>query len=172
MSGPVVSDAGPLVTLAKLNLLHLLKDLYGRVYFARSVYDETVIEGMRQGHEDARTLLLFLDQMKWGPQKADPAEIPAELAGARLDRGERDTLALALTLKSSLVLMDETAGRQIARDQGLTVRGSLGVLLEAFRRDLIGDDQLRLYFEEMARRQDIWINRALVDRLLREVFGD
>ena len=68
--------------------------------------------------------------------------------------------------------MDETVGRQIARDQELPVRGSLGVLLEAFRRDLIGGDQLRLYFEEMTRRQDIWINRALVERLLREVFGD
>ena len=52
--GPVVSDAGPLVALAKLNLLHLLTELYGRVYFARSVYDEAVIEGMRLGHEDAR----------------------------------------------------------------------------------------------------------------------
>ena len=44
----------PLMALAKLNLLHLLKALYGRVYFARSVYDETVVEGMRQGYEDAR----------------------------------------------------------------------------------------------------------------------
>ena len=58
------------------------------------MYQETVIEGMRQGHEDARTLLLFLDQMEWGPQEVDPAEIPDELAEARLDRGERDTLAL------------------------------------------------------------------------------
>ena len=50
---PVISNAGPLMVLAKLNLLNLLKQLYGRVYFARSVYDETVIEGMRQGYEDA-----------------------------------------------------------------------------------------------------------------------
>jgi predicted nucleic acid-binding protein len=60
---PVVSNAGPLIALAKLNLLYLLKELYGHVYIPRSVYDETVTEGMRQGHEDARTLFLFLNQV-------------------------------------------------------------------------------------------------------------
>ena len=39
MSGllPVVSNAGPLMVLAKLNVLHLLKQPYGRVHFPRSV---------------------------------------------------------------------------------------------------------------------------------------
>jgi predicted nucleic acid-binding protein len=64
---PVVVNSGPLMALAKLNLLHLLKELYGRVYFARSVYEETVTSGMRQGYEDARTLYLFLSQMAWTP---------------------------------------------------------------------------------------------------------
>ena len=58
---PVVSNAGPLIVLAKLNLLHLLKELYGRVHVPRSVYDETVTEGLRRGHTDAGTLYLFLD---------------------------------------------------------------------------------------------------------------
>jgi predicted nucleic acid-binding protein len=157
------------MALAKLNLLHLLKDLYGGVCFTRSVYVETVIEGMRQGYEDARTLLLFLNQVDWSPHEVEPAEIPADLQEARLDRGERETLALAVKLDSSLVLMDETAGRQLARDRGLAVRGSLGVLVEAYQRERIQADQLRLYFEEIAHRQDIWINGALVERLLREV---
>ena len=133
---PVVSTAGPLMALAKLNLLHLLKELYGRVYFARSVYDETVIEGLRQGYEDARTLHLFLDQMEWRPEEVDPADISPDLREAHLDQGERDTLALAEMLDSALVLMDETVGRQTARTRGLAVRGSLGVLVEAYQRGL------------------------------------
>ena len=168
----VVSNAGPLMALAKLNLLHLLRELYGRVYFARSVYDEMVVEGMRQGHEDARTLHLFLDQTEWHPEEVDTGDISTGLREARLDRGERDTLALAERLHSALVLMDETVGRQTARERGLTVRGSLGVLVEAYQQGLIQADQLRLYFEEMVRRQDIWINPALAERLLREVLRD
>ncbi len=39
---PVVTNAGPLMVFSKLNLLHLLKELYGRVHFSKSVYDEVV----------------------------------------------------------------------------------------------------------------------------------
>lgn len=165
----IVSNAGPLMALAKLNLLHLLQELYGQVHVPRSVYDEVVAEGMRQGHEDARTLHLFLNQVGWNPEDVAPAAIPTDLREAHLDRGERDTLALALALGDALVLMDETIGRQAARAQGLAVRGSLGILIEAYRRDLIGADQLRLYFGDIARRRDIWTSPALVERLLREV---
>ena len=160
------------MVLAKLNLLHLLKALYGYVHIPRSVYDEVVVEGMRQGHEDARTLYLFLNQVGWSPEDVDPAAIPANLAEAHLDRGERDTLVLAITLSDTLVLMDETAGRGVARAYGLTVRGSLGILVESYRQGLIEADQLRLYLAEIVRRQDIWISQGLVARLLREILGD
>ena len=133
------------MALAKLNLLHLLRKLYDRVHFALSVYEETVVEGVRLGYEDAGTLRSFLDQMGWHPQKVESANMPAGLREIHLDRGEQDTLALAISLNSRLVLMDETAGRQLAREQGLAVRGSLGVLIEAYQRDLISPDQLRLY---------------------------
>ena len=46
------------------------------------------------------------------------------------------------------------------------------MLVEAYQRGLVQADQLRLYFEEMARRQDIWIDPALVERLLGEVLED
>lgn len=169
---PVVSNAGPLMVLAKLNLLHLLKELYGRVHFAQSVYDETVTEGIRQGYEDANTLSRFLDQANWSPQdvSVDPSQV--DLVETRLDRGERDTLILAEILGSRLVLIDETMGRQIARARGFQVRGSLGLLIEAHRRSLLGADQLRLSLTEIARRQDIWINPALVERLLGEILAD
>lgn len=166
---PVVSNAGPLMVLAKLNLLHLLKELYDRVHFSQSVYEEAVTEGARLGYEDAKTLSLFLDQMRWYPEDVDSSQIPPELKQAHLDRGEKDTLVLAMVLGTTLILMDETAGRQFARTQGLEVRGSLGILIESYRRGLISIDQLRLNLAEIARRQDIWINPALVERLLGEI---
>lgn len=64
-SSPVVSDASPLMVLAKLNVLHLLKELYGEVYFPQSVYEEVVIEGVRQGYEDvwiSRALIRRLEK--------------------------------------------------------------------------------------------------------------
>jgi predicted nucleic acid-binding protein len=83
-----------------------------------------------------------------------------DLTQAHLDRGERDTLALDAAIDSSLVLLNEAEDRQSAHAGGLRVRGSLGVLIDAYQRDLIGADQLRLAFAEIVRRRGIWINPA------------
>jgi predicted nucleic acid-binding protein len=143
--------------------------LYGRVHISRSVYDEVVTAGIRQSYEDARRLESFLRQEGWLPEDIDRATMSADLRQAHLDVGERDTLALAMASGNALVLMDEAAGREMARNLRLTVRGSLGVLIEAWQQNLISADQLRFYFAELARRQDVWISRALVERLLREL---
>lgn len=58
-SGPVVVDAGPLMVLAKLNLLHLLKHLYGEIIVAEAVYREVVDDGIRHGYPDAATLYQY-----------------------------------------------------------------------------------------------------------------
>lgn len=110
--------------------------------------------------------------MDWEPQNMGSIEIHPNLSQARLDRDERDTLALAVGMGSELVLVDEAEARRVARAHGLAVCGSLGILIEAHRRGLLGVDQLRLVFAEIVRRQDIWINPALVERLLRDVLGE
>ena len=94
------------------------------------------------------------------------------LMDAQLDTGERDTLALALIMGKVSVLMDESIGRACARGYGLAVRGSLGILVEAFRQNLLDKDRLRLALNEMSRRPDIWISSTLVERVLRELLEE
>ena len=168
MTKPVVSDAGPLITLAKLNLLHLLECLYRRGYFPGSVYKEAVVEGLRQGLEDAHTLRLFLIQEGWETMEVENA--PDELISLHLDQGELDSLALALAM-NALLLIDEERGREEARRHRVKVRGTLGVLIEAYRRGFITSNQLRFYFDQIEERTDIWISPSLCHRLLQEVLG-
>ncbi len=168
MALTVVSNAGPLMAFSKLNILHVLKDLYGRVEFPFSVYRETVGIGIRRGFADAQILNSFLIQNKWKPTK--PSEIPADLQAANLDRGEKESIALALS-KNALLLMDEERGRDFARQKNLSVRGSLGILVEAYSKKLISEDRLRLYFRQIIERKDIWINPDLCADLLERIFG-
>jgi len=165
MAKPVVSDAGPLIALAKLNLLHLLEHLYGRVYFPSSVYKEAVVEGLRQGLEDAHILRLFLTQEGW--ETIEVEDTPDELISLHLDQGELDSLALALAM-NALLLIDEERGREEARRHKVKVRGTLGVLIEAYRHGFITSSQLRLYFNQIEERTDIWISPSLCHRLLQE----
>jgi len=168
MAISVVSNAGPLMVFSKLNVLHLLKELYGQVEFPFSVYRETVSIGIMRGFVDAQILNSFLIQNKWKPIKV--SEIPADLQAANLDRGEKESIALALS-KNAFLLMDEERGRDLARQNNLSVRGSLGVLIEANAKKLISEDQLRFYFRQISSRKDIWINPDLCVRLLEQIFG-
>ena len=66
--------------------------------------------------------------------------------------------------------MDEERGRNYARQKNLQVQGSLGILIEAYARKLISEDQLRLYFQQISEK-NIWINPDLCVLLLEEIFG-
>jgi predicted nucleic acid-binding protein len=133
MPEAVVADAGPLIALAKLNVLHLLKALYGEVHVPTAVYDETIVVGMQQGFEDAQTLRLFLEQEGW--EATEVGQVADDMATLRLDRGEQEAIELAGRM-GGLLLMDEEVGREAARQRGIAVHGTLGILIEAYRRDL------------------------------------
>ena len=78
----------------------------------------------------------------------------------------------ALQRQSARSNKDESVGRDYARQAGLVVRGSLGILVEAYHRNVIDTDRLRLALTEIARRADIWISPALVERVLWEVLEE
>jgi hypothetical protein len=168
----VVCDAGPLIVLTKLNVLHLLTKLYEHVNIAESVYDEVIVQGLRHGHADAKITQSFLQDVGWRPESIALDHLPFGDVEIQLDRGELETLALAHSHRPALVLMDEYWGRKVARQLGLSVRGSLGILISAYRKQHIDAQQLRLYFAEILHRQDIWINPRLIERLSEEVIGD
>jgi len=84
----VVSNAGPLMVFSKLNVLHLLKELYGRVEFPFSVYRETVSAGISRGFADAQILKSFLLQNSWKP--AREIKMPMDLLKVNLDQGEKE----------------------------------------------------------------------------------
>lgn len=54
----------------------------------------------------------------------------------KLDDGEADAIALALTIGADLVLIDDRAGVAVARAKGLAAVGTLGILDRAASRGL------------------------------------
>lgn len=65
----VLSNAGPLIALSKLNRLTLLSELYGTVLVPRTVEGEVVTA---QGRPDALTARLFLQHYRWPILEAAP----------------------------------------------------------------------------------------------------
>lgn len=163
---PVVCNAGPLIALSKLHQLSLLAPLYGAVQVPQAVYDEVVTAGLARGATDALAVRLFWDQQGW-PIVAVPHDtVQKYLPSVVLDPGEIEVLALAQTLNDPLVLLDDETARSEARRLGMQVRGTLGVLVEAFRRDLLSLAHIELILQEIAVRPDIWISATLCQQIL------
>lgn len=95
----------------------------------------------------------------------DPTQMPAELASARLDDGERSALALALQ-RGTVVLVDERRGRACASDLGLPVLGTLGLLVRARQSGLIG--QVRPLVDTL-HAGGYFLAKPLVERALSSV---
>ena len=77
----------------------------------------------------------FLETWPSWLERRSVSQVPRDLQ--QLDPGEQEAIALAQSVGASLVLLDEKKGRQVARDLGFVVTGTLGVLDLAARRGLV-----------------------------------
>jgi uncharacterized protein len=127
----VVSNSSPLVSLAAIGRLDLLRELYGTITIPQAVHDEVVVQGLgRPGSSEVQTL-------EWIVRRdVDDPNVVTALEG-KLDRGEAEAIALAAELQADLLLMDERLGRTEAARFGLRFIGILGVLIEAKGRGLL-----------------------------------
>lgn len=158
-----ICDAGPLIALAKLHQLYLLGRLHDHVLIPQAVYTEAVQQGMRRGSSDAHSIQSHIKQLHWeisAPQTDTLPDLPI-----RLGAGEQSAIALALHLPDSLLLIDDELARSTARQMGLKMRGTIGVLIEAYEHAFLTWDQTDLLLQEIASRSDIWIGHAFVERV-------
>lgn len=126
----VVADTSPLNYLIQINCAHLLPALYERVFVPSIVIEEL---GHPRGAPSVRAWLTQIPP--WLIVELVTEEADARLS--RLDPGERQAIQLAKQENADLLLMDEKLGVRIAREQGLAVTGTLGVLVHARRRGLV-----------------------------------
>lgn len=54
-----------------------------------------------------------------------------------LDLGEATSIALASTNENSLLIIDESKGRKVAKEMGVQITGSLGLLVAAKQKEYI-----------------------------------
>ena len=162
----VLANAGPLIALGKLNRLELLADLYGEIQTTPVVYDEVVTQGLARGAPDALTVRLFWQRYGWPVVEVSSAVLDAYTPPVILDPGELELLALAQTLTDPLVLLDDEVARAEARRLQLQVRGTLGVLVQAYRAQLLTFTHVELLIQEIAARPDIWMSAKLCEHVL------
>lgn len=134
----VVSDTSPLNYLVLIDLQHILPELFERILIPVAVRDELQSAGAPEA------IARFMAAAPAWLETRQVSEVDPKLK--HLDRGEREAITLAASLSAGSVLIDERKGRLVARERGLAVSGTLGVIDLAARRGLVdfSDALLRL----------------------------
>lgn len=158
-----VTNAGPLIALGKLDLIYLLNRLYNPLFVPDAVYEEVVTRGLELGQPDANAVQMAVARRELVVIAVEATQDVA--MAASLHRGERAVIALARQRRVDWVLLDDQLAREQARQLGLHVKGTLGVIVESHRRSLLNTAEAELAFDTIIQRDDIWINESLVRRV-------
>lgn len=154
----VVSNTSPLTNLAAIGQFDLLRNLYGRLHIAPSVWDELNTGGE---HWPGRDAVAAAD---WIERHAVQNQALVTALQRDLDRGEAESIALALELDANLVLLDEKEGRHTAKRLGLRVVGVVGILLEAKATGAV--DTVRPHLNALCQAAGFYLSDSLYQHAL------
>jgi predicted nucleic acid-binding protein len=118
----IISDTSCLIALTKIDKLDLLKNLFQEIIITQDVNVE--FGGLLPEW-------ILISEVK-------NTKIQLELEN-RLDRGEASSIALALEIKNSILIIDEIKGRKIAQSLNIDIIGTIGIILLAEKKGLIKD---------------------------------
>jgi predicted nucleic acid-binding protein len=93
----------------------------------------------------------------------DPSTTPSEWFAAELGTGEIAAMSLALEHPDHILLLDDALARRIAVAAGLTVWGTLRILLEAKSSGLIGSVEPVIHRME---KGGMWISEDIRRRVI------
>jgi predicted nucleic acid-binding protein len=153
----LVCNAGPVIALAKIDRLSLLRSLATPVLIPETVFHEVLA---KQGPDSSRILVasrVFLNVSK-PPEIIHPS---VEFASRHLDDGEKAAIALASSIPPPVaVLLDDAAGRRVASQLGIPLLGFVGLLLVAKQRKFIS---AVVPLIEQARNHGYWLSDELLE---------
>jgi len=130
-----ISNSGPLIHLAKIGMLELMK-IYD-VVITEDVREEVVDKGKEKGFSDA---FLIDDAIKSGWIKVINVDVEDKFLKIAKVSGLHDAeigVVYYAYKKGIIALLDDDAARVFARGLGITVRGSLGLILEGVKNKII-----------------------------------
>ncbi len=135
----IVSNASPLIYLAKVGKLNLLQIVFKEVVIPEEVKEEVVDKGKELGEKEAYMVEKAIAEGWLKVSRAEILETPIEL-----NPGELATISLAKKLNTEV--LDETPGRVAAKLFDLTPRGTIFVLLKSLK---MGNIDLNQFIETL-----------------------
>ena len=110
----IISDTSCFIILTNIGELHLLQKLYSKI--------TTTIEIVTEFGEPLPEWVEILSVKSKDTQR---------LLEMQIDKGESSAIALALEIPDSLLILDDIKARKVATQLGLSITGTLGIIIKA-----------------------------------------
>lgn len=133
----VVSDTTPIISLLKINRLNLLEKLFGEVLIPNSVYEELTADKRFIEEEKIVKAASYIKAVS----VSNPEAVRILRMATGLDQGESEAIVLTDEWKADILLMDEAKGRTISGQMGITIMGTIGILISAYEDKLITSEE-------------------------------
>lgn len=164
---PITSNTSPIIALAKIGRLKLLKDLYGTVIISPFVKAESVDRGKELGAPDAFEIEKAINEgwikMTELTRRQNQA-MQRLVSEARIGFGEAGALTLAKE-KGLSVILDDKEARALAKSWDLEYTSTVMVLYEAFIKSLINYDEL---VDDLAKLTRVmWISTDVITDVIK-----
>ncbi len=159
----VVSNTSPIMNLAAVGMLDLLRQQFAEVVVPAAVIDELKLDTDYPGTNEIRTAM----KVGWLKQINLEDDKVARALRRELDDGEAEAIALALQLKVESILMDERDGRSIAKSMELIPIGIIGVLIRAKQNGDI--DSVKEVLNKLMNEAGFYITDSLLKNILSEI---
>ena len=154
----VVSDTSPVNYLVLIDKVDLIHRLFDRVLVPQVVVKELM---------HPRTPKAVREWMQSPPEWVEarnPRALDPTLETSKLGLGEIHAISLAVELHAALLLADDKDARIAARERGLTVTGTLGILKLAAKQKLI---DLSSVISDL-RKTNLRMPESTIQEMLRE----
>lgn len=153
----LVTNTSPLIFLAKIGKLSLLKEV-------SLMTTEAVLSEIKKGELKNLAIAEIIQKFLEKHCKVAHAEIEYNLENVNIAKAEKSVIALAKK-ENAVVLMDERRGRKTAKLLGLKVVGTIGILAEARIKGKISRAEFNRLVISLI-KEGFYIDEALLAQLL------
>ena len=136
----IICNTSPLQYLHQLNQLQIMQSLAGRIIIPPAVVAE-IAAGIAWGID-----LPDLQKLDWVDIQPPLSRIAVPLV-THLGPWETEVIMLALELSDATVILDDALARKTAEFLGIRMTGTLGLLLDAKRAEII--DKLTPFIDQL-----------------------
>ena len=151
--GLVISDAGPIISLAIIDRLEILNNLFEEVFIPKAVWEEVSRD---------QTLVYYDRIAEFFEPRVKEISGFNELTFV-MDYGESESVILYKEMHATYLLIDDKKARNIAENLGIRCIGTIGILSKAREKNLI--KELRPLFEVFV-KNDRYYSMKLLNTIL------